>query len=73
MPPAVITAPFPSIEETAKRAGVSPSRAKEIFRLAEGISDGSVSFHGNRSVVGPAARRNSVMKRRATKKRLSEA
>jgi hypothetical protein len=71
MLPTVITAPFPSIEETAQRAGVSPSRAREIVRLAEGISDGSVSLHGKRSVVGRAAKRNSGMKKRATKKRLS--
>ena len=55
MPSVEITTPFPSIEETAERAGVPPSRAREIVDLAEGIS-------------GKARSGRAVVKHRAAKK-----
>jgi hypothetical protein len=67
MPSAVeITTPFLSIEEVAKRAGVSPPRAREIVRLAEGISE---RFGGNvgRSSGHRAAKKRPRVDRRAKK------
>jgi len=72
MPSVEITTPFPSIEETAERAGVSPSRAREIVDLAEGIS-GKVVRSGGRRVVGRgAAKKSRGIRKRAAKKASSK-
>ncbi len=72
MPAAEIRTAFPSIEETAKRAGVAPSRTREIVDLAEGISDKGVRARGQRAVEVRAAKRTKGMRKRASKTAHSE-
>lgn len=64
MPPVKITTPFLSIEETAERAGVSPSRTREIIELADEIAGKVVSAQGRRMARHRAAK-TSVQKRAA--------
>jgi len=49
MPSVEITPPFLSIEETAARLGVPPSRTREIIELADEIAGKVVSAHGRRT------------------------
>jgi hypothetical protein len=67
MPSVEITTPFPSIEETAERAGVSPKRAREIVDLAEGIS-GQVGARGQRAIGHRAAKKSRGIRKRAPKR-----
>ena len=67
MPSVEITTPFPSIEETAERAGVSPSRAREIVDLAEGISGEVVRSGGQRADGGRTAKKSKGIRKRAGK------
>jgi len=67
MPSVEITTPFPSIEETAERAGVSPLRAREIVDLAEGISGKGARSRGQRAVGHRAAKKSKGMRKRAAK------
>jgi hypothetical protein len=39
--PLRITTPFPSLDETARKAGVPPARAREIVDLAQKIAIGT--------------------------------
>lgn len=63
MPSVEITTPFPSIEETAERAGVPPARAREIVDLAQGI------LHKARRAGQGAVRHRAAKKARGTRKR----
>ena len=65
MPSVKITTPFLSIEETAERAGVSPSRTREIIALAEEIAGKVVSARGRRTAGHRAAKKS--MRKRAAK------
>ena len=63
MPSVEITTPFPSIEETAERAGVPAARARQIIDLARGIS--ATAGGGAEGV----AKRSGAKKGRGTRKR----
>jgi hypothetical protein len=63
MPSVEITTPFPSIEETAERAGVPASRARQIIDLARGIS--GTTGRGVEGVV----KRSSAKRGRGSRKR----
>jgi hypothetical protein len=67
MPSVEITTPFPSIEETAERAGVSRSRAREIVDLAEGIS-GKARRTGQSAIRSRGAKKGSGKRKRAAKR-----
>lgn len=56
--PVEITTPIPSVEETAKTVGVSPSRTRELVRLAR-----EIILQGQ----GSGAERRPVGKRRTKK------
>ena len=62
MPSVKITTPFLSIEETAERLGVPPSRTREIIALADEIAGKVVSARRQR-MAGHRAAKTSVRKR----------
>lgn len=40
--PVLVTTPYPTLMETAKRAGVTPKRAREIAQMVDEIHDRNV-------------------------------
>ena len=40
--PFVITTPFPTVEEVARRSGVSPERTKELVEMAKRFMSGDI-------------------------------
>ena len=64
--PLRITTPFPSFEETARRAGVPAPRAKQLLDMAEGIAMESRALR--KAPLSKTANKKSSAKRVAGKK-----
>jgi 3-methyladenine DNA glycosylase/8-oxoguanine DNA glycosylase len=61
-----ITTPFPTVEEIARRSGVSPKRARELVRLAKAIVAGDLDKKPPAS-VGAARKKSSAVGNRGAK------
>jgi hypothetical protein len=61
-----ITTPFPTVEEIARRSGVSPKRTRELVRLAKAIVAGDLDRKRSASVAA-AKKKSSAVRNRSAK------
>ena len=70
---AVITAPFPTVQETAKEMGVAEKRVRQLRRLMTAIVEGRdgrvVRFLTVTGAAASRAKRRAAVKRRVTKRK----
>jgi hypothetical protein len=60
-----ITTPFPTVEEIARRSGVSPRRTRELVRLAKAIVAGDLDRKQSASIAAAKKESSAVGNRGA--------